>query len=210
MAVELRVDYRNELGKSAVRKLRAAGYLPGVIYGASEETQHIKFNASEFEHLWHQIHGESVVINLIFPDGTKKMGVIQEVARHPVTGKMLHVDFHILHKGEKVEVTVPIVTVGTPKGVKMGGILEHIIREVDIKTTPDNIPPHIEIDVSGLGIGDSIHIKDLQLEGIEIDEDPEEVIVTVLAPRKVVEEVVEEEAAEEGEAAAEGEATEEG
>ncbi len=204
MAVELRVEYRNELGKSAVRKLRAAGYLPGVIYGAGEETAHIKFNAKEFEHLWHKIHGESVVINLIFPDGTQKMGVIQEIARHPVTGKMLHADFHILHKGEKVEVTVPIITVGTAKGVKMGGILEHIIREIDIKTTPDNIPPHIEVDVSSLGIGDSIHVKDLKLEGIEIDEDPEEVIVTVLAPRKGVEEVVEEEAVEEEAEAEEG------
>ncbi len=201
MPVELKVELRNELGKSAVKKLRAAGYLPGVVYGAGEETKHIKFDANEFEHLWHRIHGEQVVINLKFPDGTTKMGVIQEIARHPVTGKMLHVDFHIFHKGETVEVTVPVITVGTPKGVKMGGILEHIIRELDIKTTPDNIPPHIEIDVTDLGIGDSIHVKDIQLEGIEIDEDPEEVIVTVLAPRKAVEveeeEAVEEEAAEE-------------
>ena len=197
MPVELKVELRNELGKSAVKKLRAAGYLPGVIYGAGEETKHIKFDAKEFEHLWHRIHGEQVVINLKFPDGTTKMGVIQEIARHPVTGKMLHVDFHILHKGETVEVTVPVITVGTPKGVKMGGILEHIVRELEIKTTPDNIPPHIEIDVTDLGIGDSIHVKDLKLEGIEIDEDPEEVIVTVLAPRKAVE-VEEEEAVEEG------------
>ena len=192
MAVELRAEYWTEIGKSAVRKLRAAGMLPAVMYGHGEETKPIKINAHEFEKLWHKIKGESVIINLKLGD-TSKLAVIQDIARHPVTGKILHVDFHLLHKGEKVEVTVPVITVGTPKGVKMGGILEHIMRELTIRALPDNIPPHIEIDVSELGLGDSIHVKDVKIEGIEIVEDPEEPIVTVIAPhRAVIEEKVEE------------------
>jgi len=204
MNFELKLEKRTEKGKSANRKLRREGYLPAVMYGHGEKPQPVKVKRVDFDRLFKATKGESVVLQLKL-GRSKKLSIIKEVARHPVTGEPLHVDFHILHKGEAVEVAVPVVLLGTPKGIKLGGILEHILREVTVKAKPSDIPPHIEVDVSELGIGDSIHVKDIKLEGVEILEDPEETIVTILAPRKAVEEVVAPAAEEEVEVEAEEE-----
>ena len=204
MNFELKLEKRTEKGKSANRKLRREGYLPAIMYGHGEEPQLVKVKRVDFDRLFKATKGESVVLQLKL-GRSKKLSIIKEVARHPVTGEPLHVDFHILHKGEAVEVAVPVLLVGTPRGIKLGGVLEHILREVTVKAKPSDIPPHIEIDVSELGIGDSIHVKDIKLEGVEILEDPEETIVTVLAPRKAVEEVAAPAAEEEVEAEAEEE-----
>ena len=208
MNFELKLEKRTEKGKSANRKLRREGYLPAVMYGHGEKPQLVKVKRADFDKLFKATKGESVVLQLKL-GRSKKLSIIKEVARHPVTGEPLHIDFHILHKGEAVEVAVPVVLVGTPKGIKLCGVLEHILREVTVKAKPSDIPPHVEIDVTELEIGDSIHVKDIKLEGVEILEDPEETIVTILAPRKAVEEVVAP-AAEEVEAEAEAEAEEEG
>lgn len=199
----LEVEKREEVGKQAAKKLRKAGFIPGVVYGHGEKTTPVKVSAVQITEFMKQSHGEAVSLKLKL--GRKKYDVIiKSVERDPVTGGILHLDFQILHKGEKVTVEVPIEVVGTPIGVKQGGILEHLIRSIEVRAVPSKLPPHIEVDVSELRIGDSIFIKDLKLEDVEILEDPEEAIVTVLAPRKTVE-VVE---GEEAEAPEEGEAEE--
>ena len=203
----LDVEKREEVGKQAAKRLRREGFVPGVVYGHGEETTPIKVPTMQISEFLKQSHGEAVSLRLKL--GKKKYNaIIKAIERDPVTGDILHLDFQILHKGEKITVEVPIEVVGTPIGVKQGGILEHLVRSIEVRAIPSKLPSHIEIDVSELHIGDSIFVKDLKLEDVEILEDPEEAIVTVLAPRKAVE-VVEEEEAELLEEEEAGEITEE-
>jgi large subunit ribosomal protein L25 len=205
MEYDLKALNRKELGKSAVRKLRAAGLLPAVKYGHGEETAHIKLDRKEFEDFLKVTRGESAIVNLKVGRKSQK-AIVKRMARDPVTGDVQHVDFVVLHKGEKVTVRVPIVLAGESPGVKLGGILDHIERQVRIKAIPKNIPARIEVDISEMEIGDSVHIRDLLSDEITILADPEDTVVTVLAPRKIEEEVpVEVEEGEEGEEVEEGE-----
>jgi large subunit ribosomal protein L25 len=121
-----------------------------------------------------------------------KKCVIKEIQRDPVTGNFLHVDFLGVKMGEKIIVNVPLVLKGTAPGIKAGGIVEHLFRELEIECFPRHLPERLEVDVSTMEIGDSIHIKDLAFENIQIIDDPDETVVILEAPR-----VIEEEAAEE-------------
>jgi len=190
MEYQIKAQIRNEVGKSSVRKLRREGFLPAVAYGAGEETILLKINKKDFVKFLHTVKGESVLIKLRI-NRKIKTAILKEIERDPVTGDVLHADFQVLHKGEKVAVTVPVLLKGTPEGVKMGGIMEQILREIEIRAIPSKIPAHVEIDVSNLKIGDSIHVRDIKLEDMEILEEEEATIVTVIAPKRV--EVVEEE-----------------
>jgi large subunit ribosomal protein L25 len=206
MEYDLDANVRKDLGKGAVRKLRASGLLPAVKYGHGEETAHIQLDSKAFEDFLSTTKGESTIINLKVGKKAQK-AMVKSIARSPVTGEIQHVDFVVLHKGEQVTVRVPIVVTGEPVGVKLGGVLDQLERQVQIKAIPKNIPPHIEIDVSSLEIGDSLHVRDLPQENITILAEPDETVVTILAPKKVVEEVpaavegVEGEEIEEGEGA---------
>ncbi len=206
MTVTLELEIRKERKKSGARKLRRAGYTPGVIYGAHEETLPVKVPTQVLQKFLRELHGEQVVLELKI-DGKTLQGLVQDVQRDPVTGEPIHVDFLVLHAGEAVEVTVPLVLVGEAPGVKMGGILEHLLHEVDVRALPAHLPPHIEVDVSGLGLGDVLRVKELRVpEGVEILEDPEEPIVVISVPRGVEEAPEAEEGgeAEEGQAGPEG------
>ncbi len=195
MKYELKAEIRKETGKSIARKLRAIGKIPAVVYGAGEGTVPITVDRRELETLLRETHGESVVIKLKINRKTKSV-LPKEIQRDPVTGRIIHVDFIALHKGEKVLVEVPLITVGESIGVKKGGILEVLVRSLEIRSKPDKIPPHIEVDISNLDIGESLHVRDIKLpKGVEVLEDPDEAILTILAPRveeKAVEEVTEE------------------
>ncbi len=188
MAYELHAEIRKGTGKSVTRKLRAQGKIPAVMYGAGESTQPLTLDLHEVDTFLKRTRGESVVINL-HVNGEVKQVLPKEIQRDPVTGRVIHVDFLILHKGEKVTVEVPIVTVGESVGVKKGGVLEVILRSVEVRATPAQLPAHIEVDVSNLDLGDVVHVRDLPVpEGVEILEDPDEPVVTVLVPRGAEEE----------------------
>jgi large subunit ribosomal protein L25 len=132
-------------------------------------------------------------------DGQSVRTLIREIQRHPFKRQVLHVDFQALVAGEKVTVDVPIVLVGIPEGVRLsGGTLDQVMRELTVEVDPSNIPNHVDVDVSALNVGDSLHVSDINLpEGVEVQDDPETTICVVVPPR-VVEEVaapvVEEEA----------------
>lgn len=180
--------YRRETtGKGAARSLRRKGELPAVIYRAGI-SEPIKVPSREFLKLLKKTRGENILVNLQFPEGSR-LAVIKDYQLDPVTGDLLHTDFQEVLLTEKIRVTVKVITTGVPKGVKeQGGILQHALREIEIEALPDRIPGHIEVDVSGLSVGQSIHVSDLKLEeGIKVLTEPEEVIATVTAP--VVEEV---------------------
>src|SRR5262245_47915035 len=174
-------------GKGASRKLRATGRVPAVVYGHGEQTRSLTVDAHELDRLFSAIHRENTIINLrIEGEKADVRALVREVQAHPVKGDVLHVDFYQIHAGERITVEVPITLTGTPEGVKLGGILQHALDELEIRCVSDNIPTEITVEVGHLGIGDSIHVSDIALpEGVELLVDGERTICSVIAPTVV-------------------------
>ena len=180
---------RTESGKGVSRKLRAAGNVPGVIYGHGREPQALAINAREFERLAEKIRITSTVIELAL-DGKTSRTLIREVQRHPLDRALLHIDFQELVAGEKVNVSIPLRYVGTAEGVKnSGGILEEILHMLHVRCDPSAIPDHVDVDVTPIAIGHGLKVSDLTLPaGVEVLDDPKQPLCTVSAPK--AEEVV--------------------
>lgn len=202
-SANLSASARENGGKGVSRKLRAEGRVPAIVYGHGREPQSLSINTRELEKLLDHIAAESTVIDLDI-DGKGSRTLIREIQRHPFKRQILHVDFQELVAGEKITVNVPIVLVGVPDGVRMdGGILDQVMRELEVEVDPSNIPNHIDVDVTKLTIGSSVHVRDITLpEGVESMDDEEATICVVSAPRAVIEETA---AVEGAEAAAEPE-----
>ena len=198
-SAQLNATPRSDVGKGVARSLRREGRIPAVIYGHAREPQPLAIDQRELDRLLSHIAAESTVIELSF-DGTTSRTLIREIQRHPFKPQILHVDFQELVAGEKVTVDVPIILGGVPEGVRAeGGILDQTMRELTIHVDPAHIPNHIDVDVSALGIGDSVHVSDLSLpEGVEVLDDEDATICVVSAPRAVVEEAPAEVVAEGG------------
>jgi large subunit ribosomal protein L25 len=187
----LSAETRSESGKGVARKLRAAGRVPGIIYGHAREPQALSIVARDLDKLLSHIAVSSTVVELSLGTATSKT-LIREIQRHPFKKHVLHVDFQELVAGEKVVVNVPLVYVGIPDGVRLSGaLLEQIMHSVEVLADPAHIPNHIDVDVTHLGMGHSLHVRDLVLEeGIEVLSDEDATMCAVIAPRAVVEEVV--------------------
>jgi len=183
--VKMKVQPRQDIGKQAAKRLRNSGLIPAVIYGHKEETVLISIDASEFGRMLRKEKGDTVILDLMWDKSSRKT-IIKEIQRNPVTGDVIHVDFQHLIPTEKIEIDVPIVLVGAAVGVKEGGILEHVARKLSVRCLPKDIPSHMELDVSELKIGDSIHVSDLTVKNAEILDHPEEAVVTVIIPRAYV------------------------
>lgn len=185
---QLSAQARGNGGKGVARKLRGDGRVPAVVYGHGREPQALSINTRELERLLDHISAENTVIDLDI-DGKASRTLIREIQRHPFKRQILHVDFQELVAGEKVTVSIPIVLVGVPDGVRMdGGILDQTMRELEVEVDPSNIPNHVELDVTKLTIGSSIHVSDLSLpEGVDVLDDPDASVCVVSAPRAVVE-----------------------
>ena len=186
---------REGRGKGAARASRREGRIPGVLYGHGEESVPLSIDAGELQKLVHTISVENTIVDLDLGDGEPYKVLIRELQRHPFRDEFVHIDFFHVAMDEKIQVEVPIVLLGTPTGVKnKGGILDHQLRELEVFCLPGSIPEKVEIDVSDLDIGDSVHVNEIQLPDVEILTELDRAVVAVLAPT-VVE--VEEEAAEE-------------
>jgi len=200
----LDAEPRETAGKGSARKLRSQGQIPAVIYGHGRDPQPLTLNARDLDKLLEHIVAESTVIEVKVGDATAKT-LIREIQRHPFKRQILHVDFQALVAGEKVVVNIPIVMMGVPEGVRLGGgVLDQTLRELEIKVDPSHIPNHFEVDVTNLVVGDSLHVSDIKVpEGVEVLDDLEASVCVVAAPRAVIEAVVAPEAVE-GEAGAAG------
>ena len=204
--VKFAVEPRDTRGKGGARKLRQRGMAPGVVYGGGQEATSIAFDVAAFERLLETSHGG--VNTLIDLEGesaaTGRTVIAKELQREPVRGKITHVDFIEIDLKSKIEVSVPIHLVGSAEGVVLGGVLDQQQREVVLLCMPDSIPDEIEVDVSGMELGDSLHIRDLAVPaGVEFHTDDSLTVATVLIPRGLKED--EEEAEGEGEEGAEAE-----
>jgi large subunit ribosomal protein L25 len=205
------------LGKEASRKLRQKGLLPAICYGPKTDSVPLSLDTKELMKTVGM--GENVLIDLMIGDGNKaaqKVVVVRDLQIDPIKDQFIHVDLFEVVMDEEISVEIPVVLVGKPEGVKMGGVLEQITREVTVECLPADIPQSIEVDVSHLDIGDTIHIGDIKLGKAKVLVDPTTTIATLVPPtveKVVVEEEVEEEVPEveeAEEAAAEGEVKGEG
>ena len=212
--IDLPVQARQRQTKNANRRMRRAGQLPGILYGGKGEARPLSVDMTHFGRIIDTIHGMTI-FNLQF-DGKKttEQAIIRELQRDPVYDtNLIHIDFYRIETDKPIVVELPIHGVGgVPEGVKVGGVLETLTRRVTAKCLPLEVPDAIEIDVSELLIGQSLHVSDLKApEGVEFMSEPGTAIFIVAAPRTEEEEVKpEDEEAVEGEEAAEGEEAKEG
>lgn len=203
--IQLKAKTRTSVGNSPARSLRRSGEIPGVIYGPGKETVLLAVSTKELEDILKKSNVGQVILNLEIQNGGlhTRTAMIKELQVHPVSRKYLHVDFYEIAMDRKIKVKVPVVTRGIAKGIDFGGMLQVIQREIEVLCLPVGIPKTIEIEISDLNIGDSIHVRDIALpEGVEIPADVNYTVVTVLATKAEEEKVAEEEGEVAEEAAA--------
>lgn len=191
-------EVREGLGKGAVKKLRREGIIPAVFYH-KDKSRSLQVNELEFIKV---LKAGKQVIELKI-DGKKKRALIKEIQFHPVSERILHVDFQEVAMSDIVHVMVHLNFEGTPAGVKEGGLFDVNMHEIEIKCKASDIPQHLDVDVSKLMIGDMLHVEDLKFENIEIVSNPELLVASITVAKDLAEAVETE--AEEGEEAAEGE-----
>jgi large subunit ribosomal protein L25 len=202
----LAAQWREGKGKEDARRLRNQGLIPAVVYGQRAETIPVCLNPQELAKVLHGGAGERTLINLSIEgleDGPiTKTVILKEKQIDPLKRTLLHVDLYTIAMDEEINVGIPVRLVGKAAGVAQGGILEQVLREIEVKCLPADIPPSIDVDVSALNIGDSLHVADITLEKAKILADPGQTVVTIVPPKEEVVAAVEEVAAEEAEAEA--------
>jgi large subunit ribosomal protein L25 len=167
------------------RALRRAGLVPGIYYTRDGKVRWLQFEKVALDNLLRK----EVGLLCVDVDGESLDCIIREVQRHPVRRDILHVDLMGIVRGQKIRAHVPIHPVGIAAGIKEGGLIELVLREVEVECEPARLPTHFDVDVTHLKINDHVRISDLQYEGIVIHGDPQATVVHVIPPRKVVEEV---------------------
>lgn len=197
---DLHVEFRKKTGHQTAKLLRQNGKVPAIFYYHNEDSVPMSVDEKDLQRL---VHSEVNILNVIFPGGKTRKSVFREIQRDPVTDTIIHVDIMGVKLTEKVRLTIPILLKGNPVGVKEGGILEHLLREVTVEGLPLEIPEHIEVDVSGLNIGDVITLEDIAIDKVKLITEIHHAVANVVHPKVVKEVVVEEEAELEEEAEAE-------
>ena len=197
--------FPRSLGRRAgAKRLRTSGRIPAVIYGRQAQPQNLELISKEMENLIHHSVSENLLVDLAVKDDTrpKRLALVQEIQHHPLSGNILHVDFHEVAENEKVTIMVPVETTGEAVGVKTsGGVLEHVLFKIKARALPKDLPEQIIVDVSNLNIGQAIHLGEIPAPaGVELIGDKNIPVIAVAAPC-----TEEEEAAEAAAAAAPGE-----
>src|SRR6056297_2161275 len=185
----IEVEKREKTGKGVARELRRQGLIPGVVYGRSREPQALTVDPNDLKGKLYS----NAIIDLDI-DGEEETVMIKDFQKDVIKEEIIHVDFQHISMDETISITVPIKLVGDAPGVREGGVLQQLMREVDIEVLPTNIPDEIELDIDELTLSDSLEVGDLEVpEEVTILNSPEDVIVTVVAPSEEIEEEEEEE-----------------
>lgn len=182
METTLTATHREGTGKGAARKLRAAGRVPGILYGLGQQPIPFHVAGKDLLHLFHQAGGNSVLVDLEV-DGTKHLVIAREIQRDHLHSRYVHVDFMEVRANETFTLSVEIHEIGEAPGVKLGGVIEHHLREVEIECLPTNVPEGVVIDLSTMEIGDIRRVEDLEpLEGVTVLTDPDTPVISVITP----------------------------
>lgn len=185
--VKLTARPRKEIGRNAVKAVRARDAVPAVIYGAQGAPMNLEVERRAIENVLAHAVGENILIDLEIQDGnttSNRLSLIQEVQHHPIKGSVLHVDFHAVSMTEEIETEVVLEPVGEAIGAKtFGGLLQQSMRTLAIRCLPQNLPELLTVDVSSLNVGQSLHVRDLQLPaGVQAVADPELTVFLVSEP----------------------------
>lgn len=183
MVKNLQVQSRELSTRSHIRGLRQNGWIPAVVYGKEQEGLSVQVNRGELLAFLRKESRHSL-INLTIDGKEHLNAMIQELQVDPLDQQVLHVDFHQIKKGKKISTALPIQLIGTPAGVKEGGVLQQVLNEVAIRVLPEQLPSAIEVSVEHLGIGDQLRVSELSLpEGVELQTAEDEMIASVLPPK---------------------------
>jgi len=203
--IELKTNIRTTTGNGPARRLRQKGQIPAVLYGPGTESVLLSVNINDIDMILKKGRIGQALLNLVIlnnEETSTKTVMVKELQHHPVSRDFLHIDFYEVAMDRKIMVNIPVTTIGKAKGVETGGILQIIRRELEVQCFPLDVPESIEIDITDLDVGDSIHVGDISRQsGIEFLGEENFTVVTVVTPKIEEEEEVVEEAEEEGEAA---------
>lgn len=190
MVIKIEAEKR-VLGKKSDRKdLRKGFMIPGIMYGQGLEGTPVQFDAPDFMKAYKQSIGELAIFNLVL-DGKEHRCILKGKQIHPVRRDIIHVDFLLLNPGHEVSLSLPIKFVGEAAGSKLGGIVDIIVRNINIACLPKDIPEDVEVDISSLEIGDSLHIKDVKIPNVKIKDSDDVTIIVVHDKNKAAEKVEE-------------------
>jgi large subunit ribosomal protein L25 len=188
----LKAAARDGSGKGAARRLRGTGRIPAVLYGHGDTPRPLSVDAHELGLLLGSISPGNTIISLELEGEGSQDVLIRDVQKHPYRPEVLHIDFFHVHAGETLTLKVPVRLLGDPYGVHTeGGVLDHVLYELELQTLPRNIPDVIEVDISGLRVGESVRVGDVRAGSYTILNDPDLPIASVAAPRVAVDEVPE-------------------
>jgi large subunit ribosomal protein L25 len=228
METTLKAEPREGSGKGPARRLRAAGRVPGILYGHGMEPLPLSVSGLDLLHLFHQTAGGSSIVVDLELDGTTHLVIPREIQRDHIHSRYVHVDFLAVRRDEKITINVEVHEIGEAPGIKAGGVIEHHLRDVEIECLPGNVPEVLEADISALEIGDMLRVGDVVVpDGVQILTDPDTPVISIItpaalrveadltlpgeeAPAAEAEEAEEAEVAPEGEAARETEGAESG
>lgn len=183
----LKAQVRDARGKEWAKKARAAGKVPGVVYGAGKANVAFEIDAHEFKMARQSTHGDSVLMHLEIAGAATEPVFIKDLQRDPLSWEVIHADFLRVDLTKEIVMAVQLRVVGsTPLGVKDGGLLEQLRHEVHVAATPNNIPPHVDIDCSNLDVAQTMHVSDLPaLSGVRYTDDPDTPLFTIVSKAKL-------------------------
>jgi large subunit ribosomal protein L25 len=182
--IQLKAQPRSGAGTIPSKIIRKSGMVPAVIYGRHQQPQNLQLDAHALALTLGKATGEHLLVNLEIAGSGTTLALIQDVQHHPLKRHIVHLDFHALKEDEKMHTTVPVLSAGEPAGVKTGGgLLEQIIRALDVECLPKDLPESLIVDVSALNIGESIHVNQINLPaGVNARTAPEAVVFHCAAP----------------------------
>jgi large subunit ribosomal protein L25 len=181
----LQVSTRTATGKGAARSLRREGKVPGVIYGHEREAEPVAVDTSALHKTLIGISAATAILDVVIDGRAPVKALIREIQRDSLRpAEIIHLDFYEVRSDEEITLQVPVRLIGIPDGVRnFGGVLDHVLRELEIEVLPSDIPEHVDLDVTALAIGHSLFVRDLKVEKAKILNDPDTPICTVVAPR---------------------------
>ncbi|MCU4137686.1 MAG: Ribosomal protein L25 [Thermodesulfobacteria bacterium] len=182
--VTLSAIKREKTGKEISKKLRKQGLIPAIVYGPRFQPLPIAVKFNELESILIKHKGETLLFNLELTDGepSKIQAILKDYQTHPITDKIIHIDFLAIHEEETITLDIPLEFLGKPVGISKGGVLEILLHELTIECLPSNIPDKIYVDINNLDVGDVLHVKDIKVpEGVKVINDPEETVLTIVA-----------------------------
>ncbi|MFH1540527.1 MAG: 50S ribosomal protein L25 [Elusimicrobiota bacterium] len=182
-------EARNHTSKGGVKKMRASGKIPAILYGNDTASLSLTVDVIKFETLFKKA-GYNAMVSINLPDKTSRTVLIKDIQKNVITRAISHIDFYQISMKKKIELSIPVMLEGLAPGVKSGGVLSHIIRELKVKCFPTNIPEKIVVDISNLKIGSAVFVKNLSIpENVEVLMTPEQIVVNIVSPT-ILEEVV--------------------